>query len=247
MSLRRHEQRAEGRSATVAAAAILLGAGWGLFGWFPYSQVAILVVCAALLLARRRVIYTLRPLVFAAGPISISLIVVHSLLYPGASYDAHLIGSIYIKMDGLRFALEQSARIWVFALAGLTAIDGVPAAAWATAFGPSGFGRTIGLMIVGSLVLARDLRRRIDMIALAQSSRGYYPSGIGGRALGLTALAGPLATSMLIEAEQRAVTLVIKGLLDEPADKGPDSSLPKLLLVPAGILGLAGVAARFAL
>lgn len=169
------------------------------------------------------------------------------MLYPGAPYDARLIGSIYIKLDGLRFALEQSLRIWTFALAGLTAIDGVPAAAWATAFGPSGFGRTIGLMIVGSLVLARDLRRRIDTITLAQRSRGYYPSGIAGRALGLTALAGPLATSMLIEAEQRAVTLVIKGLLDEPADNGRASNLPKLLLAPAAILGLAGVAARFAL
>ena len=195
---------------------------------------------------RRRVISTLRPLVFAAGPISISLIVIHSFLYPGAPYDTPLIGSIAIKLDGLRFALEQSLRIWAFALAGLTAIDGVPATAWATAFGPRGFGRRMGLMIVGSLVLARDLRRRVDVISLAQRSRGYYPAGLAGRVAGLTALAGPLAISMLIEAEQRAVTLVVKGFLDEPADDRSGSNFAGLLLVPAAIVGLAGVAARLA-
>lgn len=190
---------------------------------------------------------TLRRLVLAAVPISISLIVIHSLLYPGAPYDTPLIGSFAIKLEGLRFALEQSLRVWTFALAGLTAISGVPAAAWATAFGTRGFGRRLGLMIVGSLVLARDLRRRINTIVLAQRSRGYYPSGIAGRAVGLTALAGPLATSMLIEAEQRAVTLVIKGFLDEPADEGRASSLPRLLLAPAAFLGLVGVGIRIAL
>ena len=191
MSLRRREPRAEGDSATIAAAAIFLGAGWGLFGWFPFSQVAILVVCGALLLRRRRAVSTLRPLVLAAGPISVSLVVIHSFLYPGAPYDTPLIGSIAIKLEGLRFALEQSLRIWAFALVGLTAVDRVPATAWATAVGTRGLGRRIGLMVVGSLVLARDLRRRIETITLAQRSRGYYPSGLAGRAVGLTALGRP--------------------------------------------------------
>ena len=245
--LRRWEIRAEDGSATVAAAAILIGAGWGLFGWFPYSQAAMLVGCAALLLMRRRIISKLRPMAFAVGPISISLIVFHSFLYPGAPYDTPLIGSIAIKLDGLRFALEQSLRIWAFALVGLAAIDRVPATAWAMAFGTGGSGRRLGLMLVSSLVLARDLRRRINTIALAQRSRGYYPSGLVGRAVGLTALAGPLAISMLIEAEQRAVTLVVKGFLDEPEEVQFRSNLPRLLLVPASILGLAGVAIRLAL
>ena len=65
--------------------------------------------------------------------------------------------------------------------------------------------------------------------------------------MGLTALAGPLAISMLIEAEQRAVTLVVKGFLGEPEEGQFRSNLPRLLLVPASILGLAGVAIRLAL
>ena len=199
-----------------------------------------------MLLMRRRIISKLRTMAFAVGPVSISLIVFHSFLYPGAPYDTPLIGSIAIKLDGLRFALEQSLRIWAFALVGLAAVDRVPATAWATAFGTGGSGRRLGLMLVSSLVLARDLRRRIHAIALAQRSRGYYPAGLAGRVAGLTALAGPLAISMLIEAEQRAVTLVVKGFLDEPADDRSGSNFAGLLLVPAAIVGLAGVAARLA-
>ena len=43
------------------------------------------------------------------------------------------------------------------------------------------------------------------------------------------------------------MTLVVKGFLDEPADDVSGSDSAGLILAPAAILGLAGVAIRYAL
>ena len=217
-------------------------------GWTGPILVLVLVFMTALVarVARRMV-----PFVLATLPLVISILLVNTFLYPGASDRLFSVGPFTATGTGLVAALQATLRVVAFALSVAvfsltTATDDL-----LSDLERRGLGRR-GEFVIGAAV--RTVPRMIERageIVDAQRARGLDTQGGPLRRVrGVLPLAGPMISSALAEVEERTLALEARAFT-APGRRTvvrrlPDSGLQRLGRWGAFLLVVAVVGATFA-
>jgi energy-coupling factor transport system permease protein len=178
---------------------------FGVRGWLaPAVVLAIgLAIVAVLGLARAIV-----PFLLVTVPLLVSIVLVNTLSYPGATDTIAQIGPFNATWTGLQVALLSSLRIVAFAVAvGLfaltTAVD-----ALLSDLERRGLGRRPIFIIGAAIGMVPRMIDRAKEITDAQRARGLDTQGrIWRRVRGVVPLAGPLVLGALTEVEERTMAL----------------------------------------
>lgn len=226
----------------------LAGIAFGVRGWSgPVAALAIvLLIALAARLGR-----AIRPYLLASVPIVISILLVNTFIYPGATDVIAPIGPFVATWTGLAAALQATLRVEAFALS-------VAVLALTTATDDllddlerRGVGRR-ATFVIGTAV--RTVPRMIERgreIVDAQRARGLDTEGsIWRRARGIVPLAGPMVLSALSEVEERTMALEARGF-SAPGHRVtlrpfPDSPAQRALRWAAGVVTVVLVAAAIA-
>ena len=172
------------------------------------------------------------PYVLATTPIVISILLVNTFLFPGATDVLFTIGPFSATGAGLAAALQAALRVEAFALSVAvlsltTATDDL-----LSDLERRGVGRR-GIFVIGAAITTVPrLAERARDIADAQRARGLDTQGSPWRRVrGLIPLAGPMISSSLAEVEERTMALearafsapgprtVLRTLPDRPAER----------------------------
>ena len=225
-----------------AAVAFLLG------GWTgPLIVLAIVFVTAAASGVTRRML----PFVLATIPLVVSILLVNTFIYPGATDAIATIGPFTATWTGLTVAVQATLRVVAFALsvavfALTTATDDL-----LSDLSRRGLGRRGEFVIGAAISTVPRMIERAGEIVDAQRARGLDTEGRPWRRVrGLLPLAGPMITGALTEVEERTMALEARAF-SAPGRRTtirrlPDSTVQRLLrwalllLVVVVIVGTVG-------
>jgi energy-coupling factor transport system permease protein len=199
---------------------------------------------------------SLTPYVLATLPIVVSILLVNTFFYPGATDVIVALGPLTATWTGLAQALQATLRVEAFALSvallGLTTstddlLDDLE---------HRGVGRRAVFVIGSAIRTIPRMAERAGEIVDAQRARGLDTEGsVWRRVRGVVPLAGPLILSALSEVEERTMALearafsapgrrtTLRPLTDRPWER----MLRWALVVAAVALLSLSVAGRFPL
>jgi energy-coupling factor transport system permease protein len=148
------------------------------------------------------------PYLVGTGVLLISILLVNTFLYPGATDTIFSIGPFHATVSGLTAALQAALRVLAFAtsvaLFALTTrtdelVDDLER---------RGLGRRAAFVLTTAIGTVPRLGERAREIVEAQRSRGLNTEGgFRARVRGILPVAGPLVLSALTEVEHRAMAL----------------------------------------
>lgn len=227
----------------LAFAAALIA--FGVRGWTgPLVVLAVVVACAVWAGVARR----LGMLLLATIPIVISILLVNTFLFPGATDPIVTIGPVTATWSGLTVALQATLRVLAFAgsaaLLGLTTTTGELIADLER----RGVGRRPVFIIGAAIGTVPRLIDRAREITEAQRARGMDTEGrVWRRVRGVLPLAGPLVLGAITDVEQRTMALEARGFT-APGRRTvlrvfPDTSGQRALRWGVGVLAILAVAA----
>jgi energy-coupling factor transport system permease protein len=186
----------------------------------------------------------LLPFMLATLPLIASILVVNTLLYPGATDAIVRIGPLTATWTGLEFATQASLRVVAFALS--VAVFGLTTRPddLVSDLERRGLGRRPAFVVGATLRTVPRILARAGEITDAQRARGLdTQGGILRRARGVLPLAAPLMFGALTEVEERAMALearafsaparrtVLRAFPDSATQRGVRWGLLALLLV----------------
>ncbi len=149
------------------------------------------------------------------GPVSVSLFVVHGLFHPGATGVA--VGPLWVRPEGLSFAVRTIVRLAVISGAVLLATLDVPPGRILRDLVDRGVPPALAYGLVATVRFVPETRARAQRIIAAQQTRGLALNGNPVRRIrALGVLVRPLLLSALAEAEARSVTLELRGFWVRP-------------------------------
>ncbi len=178
---------------------------FGVRGWTGPLSMLLVVLTVVVVAGLGR---SLAPYVLATLPIVISILVVNTFFYPGATDAIVAVGPITATSTGLAQALQATLRVEAFALSvallGLTtSVDDL-----LDDLEHRGVGRR-AVFVIGSAI--RTLPRMVERageIVDAQRARGLDTEGSPWRRVrGVVPLAAPMILSALSEVEERTMAL----------------------------------------
>lgn len=178
---------------------------FGVRGWT--GPIATLLVVIGITLAAR-LGRALRPYLLATLPLVISILLVNTFLYPGATDRIFTLGPVSATWTGLAEALQATMRVVAFALsvallALTTAVDDL-----LDDLEHRGVGRRTTFVIGSAVRTVPRMIERAGEIVDAQRARGLDTEGsIWRRVRGVVPLAGPMVVSALSEVEERTMAL----------------------------------------
>jgi energy-coupling factor transport system permease protein len=190
------------------------------------------------------------PYLAATGLLLISIMLINTFLYPGATDSLFTIGPFTASGTGLVAALQAALRVLAFAtsvaLFALTTrtdelVDDLER---------RGLGRRAAFILTTAIGTVPRLAERAREIVEAQRSRGLNTEGgYIARARGVLPVAGPLVLSALTEVEHRAMALEARAFA-APGKRTllrayPDSTAQRLLRWGLVVLTIVLVAAAF--
>jgi energy-coupling factor transport system permease protein len=190
------------------------------------------------------------PYLAATGLLLISIMLINTFLYPGATDSLFTIGPFTASGTGLVAALQAALRVLAFAtsvaLFALTTrtdelVDDLER---------RGLGRRAASILTTAIGTVPRLAERAREIVEAQRSRGLNTEGgYLARARGVLPVAGPLVLSALTEVEHRAMALEARAFA-APGKRTllrayPDSTAQRLLRWGLVVLTIVLVAAAF--
>ena len=149
-----------------------------------------------------------RPYFIVLTPLVISIMVINTFLYPGATETLFSIGPFEATAEGLSAAGQAALRVVAFA-----ASVGVFALSTRTDelvddLEQRGLGRRATFVISAAIGTVPRMAERAREIVDAQRARGMdTQGGVSGRIRGLLPLAGPLVLGALTDVEQRTMAL----------------------------------------
>jgi energy-coupling factor transport system permease protein len=226
---------------------------FGVRGWTgPLATLAIVLAITAVTRLGRE----LRPYVLATIPLVISILLVNTFFYPGATDPIVTLGPVSATWTGLAQALQATLRVVAFALsvallALTTGTDDL-----LDDLEHRGLGRRT-IFVIGSAI--RTVPRMIERageIVDAQRARGLDTEGsVWRRIRGVVPLAGPMVLSALAEVEERTMALEARAFsapghrttLRPQADRGVERILRWGMAMGAAILVALSIAGRFPL
>ena len=182
---------------------------FGVRGWIgPIAVLLALLACAA----AERIGRAFVPFLLATIPLTASILLVNTFLYPGATDTIVVIGPLRPTWTGLEVAVQATLRVVAFAMSvallGLTThFDQLLAD-----LERRGVGRR-GIFVVGAVLrtVPRMAERAME-ITDAQRARGLDTQGrVWARVRGIIPLAGPLVFSALTDVEEQTMALEARG------------------------------------
>ena len=174
-------------------------------GWSgPIVVLALVLVTGAISGVGRRVL----PFVLATLPLVISILLVNTFLFPGATDGIFVVGPLEPTWTGLTAALQATLRVVAFALSVAVFSLTTPTDDLLSDLERRGLGRR-GIFVVGAAIrmVPRILERASEIID-AQRARALDTEGSPWRRIrGVLPLAGPMISSALSEVEERTMAL----------------------------------------
>ena len=181
----------------------------GIRGWLAPGVVLAVVLATAVAAGTFR--RTL-PFALASIPLVVSILLVNTFLYPGATDAIARIGPLTPTWSGLDAALQATLRVIAFGLSAALYALTTPIDDLLAELERRGLGRR-GAFVVGAALgsLPRTIRRAREVVE-AQRARGLDTEGGPiRRARGLMPLVGPVLFGALGEVEERAMALEARG------------------------------------
>lgn len=174
-------------------------------GWSgPIVVLALVLATGAISGVGRRVL----PFVLATFPLVISILLVNTFLFPGATDRIFVVGPLEPTWTGLTAALQATLRVVAFALSVAVFSLTTPTDDLLSDLERRGLGRR-GIFVIGAAIrmVPRILERASEIID-AQRARGLDTEGSPWhRIRGVLPLAGPMISSALSEVEERTMAL----------------------------------------
>jgi energy-coupling factor transport system permease protein len=174
-------------------------------GWTgPLVVLAVVAVTAWRAGIARRML----PFVLATAPLIVSILLVNTFLYPGATDPIVRVGPLAPTWTGLSAALQASLRVIAFALS--VAVLGLTTEAddLLADLERRRVGRRAIFVIGAAIRMVPRLLQRAAEIVEAQRARGLdTEGGVAARARGVVPLAGPLVLSALHDVEEQTMAL----------------------------------------
>lgn len=184
-----------------------------------------LVIALATGVARR-----LLPFVLATLPLVISIMLINTFLYTGATDPIGTVGPFTATLTGLTVALQATLRVVAFALAVGVFVLTTDLDDLLSDLERRGLGRRAEFVLGSAIRMVPRMIERAAEIVDAQRARGIDTQGRPWRrARGLLPLAGPMITSALNEVEERTMALEARGF-SAPARRTTIRRLPDSLL-----------------
>jgi energy-coupling factor transport system permease protein len=174
-------------------------------GWsVPLAVLATVLVTAAVARVGRRMV----PFVAATIPLVISIVLVNTFIYPGATDVIATLGPLTPTWTGLTVALQAMLRVVAFALSVAVFALTTPTDDLLADLERRGLGRR-GVFVIGAAVatVPRMIERAGEIVD-AQRARGLDTEGSPWRRIrGVVPLAGPMIAGALGEVEERTMAL----------------------------------------
>lgn len=217
-------------------------------GWTGPLVVLALVLATSLVAGVTR---RMLPFVLATLPLVISILLVNTFLFPGATDRIATIGPFTATLTGLIAALQATLRVVAFALSVAVFSLTTATADLLADLERRGLGRR-GEFVIGAAVrtVPRMIERASEIVD-AQRARGLdTQGGPVRRARGVLPLAGPMISGALGEVEERTLALEARAF-SSPGRRTvirtlPDSGLQRLGRWGAVVAVVAVVAASLA-
>jgi len=178
---------------------------FGVRGWSGPLLILVLVLVTGF---AARVVRSFLPFLLATIPLLVSIVLVNTFLYPGATDTIVLLGPFHPTWTGLVAASQATARVVAFAMSvallGLTTTtDDLMAD-----LEQHGLGRRLTFVIGATVRMVPRMLVRAGEITEAQRARGLDTQGsIRRRIQGLIPLAGPLVIGALTDVEEQTMAL----------------------------------------
>ena len=192
-------------------------------GW---TGPGVVIVVAMLSAIGAGIVGRLRPFMLGSLPLVVSIVLVNTFIYPGATDVIAEAGPFTATWTGLTVALQAALRVIAFALAigvfaTTTDVDDL-----LTDLERRGLGRRLEFVVGSSIRLIPRIVERAGEIVDAQRARGLDTEGRPWRRVrGVLPLAGPMITSALSEVEERTMALEARAF-SAPTRRTPIRSLP---------------------
>jgi energy-coupling factor transport system permease protein len=210
----------------------------------------VIATCAACAVAAR-VGRRALPLVLASIPLLISILLVNTFLYPGATDMIVEIGPLRPTWTGLAVALQATLRVLAFGFSVVVLILTTEADHLIADLERRGLGRRAAFVIGSALRAIPRTAERAGEITEAQRARGLDTEGrIWRRVRGVVPLAGPLVLGALTDVEEQTMALEARAFT-APGRRTvlrpfPDSRAQRLLRWTVLLAGIALLAASVA-
>lgn len=172
------------------------------------------------------------PFVLATLPLVVSILVVNTFFYPGATDALLAIGPFQATGTGLAAAMQASLRVVAFALSVAVFSLTTPTDDLLADLERRGLGRRAVYIIGAAIGTIPRMAERATEITDSQRARGLDTEGSPWRRVrGIVPLAGPMISSSLSEIEERSMALearafsapgprtVVRVLPDSPAQR----------------------------
>lgn len=189
---------------------------------FPNAWLGFLIVIGLFIVAGiAGIILPYSKMVFAFGvPISLMLFFIQGLYSPKNKTIIADFGFAQLGKEGLLYAAKVIVTLLVFLstfyIMNKTTYPGKMVAALTQ----SGMNPKIGYLILASLNVVPQMRRRMDVIKEAQAARGVETTGsFLIRLKAYLPLMGPVVLSSLTDAQERGMTLETRGFANETANR----------------------------
>jgi energy-coupling factor transport system permease protein len=166
--------------------------------------IAICAACAVAARVGRRAL----PLVLASIPLLVSILLVNTFLYPGATDVIVEIGPLRPTWTGLEVALQATLRVLAFGFSVVLLILTTEADHLLADLERRGLGRRASFVVGSALRAIPRTADRAAEITEAQRARGLDTEGrIWRRVRGIVPLAGPLVFGALTDVEEQTMAL----------------------------------------
>ena len=200
-------------------------------GWTgPLIVLAFVIVTALATGVARRLL----PFVLATLPLVISIMLINTFLYTGATDPIGTVGPFTATWTGLTVALQATLRVVAFALAVGVFVQTTDLDDLLSDLERRGLGRRAEFVLGSAIRMVPRMIERAAEIVDAQRARGIDTQGRPWRRVrGLLPLAGPMITSALNEVEERTMALEARAF-SAPARRTtirrlPDSAVQRVL------------------
>lgn len=182
----------------------------GLFNWKHIG--ALLVVNLVTISSGSLLKETCQTILRIILPLSLFMIPIHSLLYPGNETVLLTVSGIIVYQEGLNFALLTLLKITVVLMTSLLFVFSTHPADLITSISHKGKSPSLAYLLGSPLLLLAGMRERIEVIKAAQQARGLHTGGsVFRRIINLAPLVLPLVTGSIVEVEQRSIALEVRG------------------------------------
>lgn len=182
----------------------------GLFGW---KYISLLFLINTVLVASGRIFKKVyQSLGGIMLPLMLFMIPIHGFLYPDNSTVLFNVYTIPLYQEGLFFAFTTLLKLAVVLITSLLFVFTTHPADLITSLSNTGKSSSLAYLLGSPLLLLAGMRERIITIQAAQRARGLTTEGnIFRRFYSVAPLILPLVIGAIIEVEQRAIALEVRG------------------------------------